>query len=220
MGALDEVLRHSVIHKWTYIGSTHANRLQRARLHASAKALARGNALSTGFAAFAARNTPTMGDLIDHTQNRSTCLKGWAPRKTSIAPTLTLAGTNLEACTSLHLDYVAMEGSRGYGGILRDKPNDVVQLMYEFFSSLGMFVAGPSRHKKVRQLNKLIREYGVNLLAGCETRTNWCFKANEEDRFCNLFGNGQLSRGSSVSNTNDGKIKWDQWGGTCITTMG
>jgi hypothetical protein len=89
--ALDEVLWHSVIHKWTYIGSTKGNKLQRARHHASAKALARGNALSTGLAAFAARNTPTMGDLIDHTQNRSTCLKGQALRKTLIAPALTLA---------------------------------------------------------------------------------------------------------------------------------
>jgi hypothetical protein len=98
VGALEEVLRLSVIHKWIYIGSTHANRLQRAWLHASAKALARCNLLSTGLAAFAARNTPTVGDLIDHTQNRSNRLKGWAPHKTPIAPTLTLARTNLEAC--------------------------------------------------------------------------------------------------------------------------
>jgi hypothetical protein len=181
VGASDRVLRHSVIHKWTTKGS----RLQRLRRHASAEALAHGNALSTGLAAFAARSTPTIGDLIDHTQNRYTGLKGQA------------LGTNLEARTSVQQDYATKKGSRVYGGILQDKPDNVVRLMYEKNSSLGMFALGPSRHKKVRQLNKLIQEYGVNLLAGCETRTDWHFMiADKEDGFCNLFGNGQPSRGS------------------------
>ncbi len=89
---------------------------------------------------------------------------------------------------------------------MRDKPDNVVRLMYEFFFSLGMFAVGPSRHKKVQQLNKLIQEYGANFLSGCETRTNWHFIADKEDRFCNLLRNGQLSRGLSASNTNDEKI--------------
>jgi hypothetical protein len=220
VGALDVVLRHSVIHKWTYICDTKGNRLQRVRCYASAKALAHSNVLSTGLASFAARNTPTVGDLIDHTQNRYTGLKGQALLKTLIAPPLTLARTNLEACASVQRDYAATEGSGVYGGILGDKPEDIVRLMYEFFSILGMFALGPSCHKKVRQLNNLIQEYGVDLLAGCETRTDWGFIANEEDRFCNLFGNGQPSRGSSASKTNDRRIKHDQWGGACITAMG
>ncbi len=77
------------------------------RCHASAEALACGDALSTGLEAFAARNTPTMGDLIDHTQNRYTGLKGQALCKTLIAPALTLARTNLEACASVQRDYAA-----------------------------------------------------------------------------------------------------------------
>jgi hypothetical protein len=92
--------------------------------------------------------------------------------------------------------------------------------MYENVSRLGMFVQGPSRHIKVRQLNKLIQEYGVDLLARCEMRTNWRFIADKEDKFYNLFESKQPTRGSSASNTNDGKIKQDQWGGTCIITMG
>jgi hypothetical protein len=125
-----------------------------------------GNALSTGLAAFAARNTPTMGDLIDHTQNRYTGIKGQALHKTLVTPALTLVHTNLEACTSVQRDYATTEGSGVYGGILRDKLNNVVWLMYANFSSLGMFALGPSCHKKVRRLNKPIQEYGVNLLAG------------------------------------------------------
>jgi hypothetical protein len=62
--------------------------------------------------------------------------------------------------------------------------------------------------------------YGVDVLASCETRTDWQFVTKEEDRFCNLFGNGQPTCGSHALNINDHKIKRDQWGGTCITTSG
>jgi hypothetical protein len=146
MRVSDEVLRHSVIHKWTYIGCTKGNRLRRARHYASSNALALGNALSTVLVAFAARNIPTMGGLIDHTQSRSTRLKGQALRKTPIAPALTQVHTNLEACTSVHGDYAATEGSGVYGGILQDKPDNVAWLMYEKFPSLLMFAVGPSCH--------------------------------------------------------------------------
>jgi hypothetical protein len=55
---------------------------------------------------------------------------------------------------------------------MRNKDN-VVWIMFENFLSLGLFVEGPARHKKVRQLNKLVQDYGVELLAGCEMRTDW-----------------------------------------------
>jgi hypothetical protein len=60
-------------------------------------------------------------------------------------------------------------------------------------------------------------DYGVDVLAGCKTKTDWHFVINEEDRFCKLFSNGQPAQGSHASNINDNKIKQDQWGGTCIT---
>ena len=60
----------------------------------------------------------------------------------------------------------------------------------------------------------------MDLLAGCKTRTDWCFVSSIEDRYCNLFGNEQPTRGVCASNTNNGKISRDQWGGTCITAAG
>ncbi len=113
-----------------------------------------------------------------------------------------------------------MEGEGIYGRIHNKKPDNVVRIMFENFSSLGLFVEGPAWHKKVRQLNNLVRDYGVDLLAGCKTRTDWRYVLKEEDRFCNLFGNGQPTRGVFAANINDGKIKQDRWGGTCITTIG
>jgi hypothetical protein len=50
-------------------------------------------------------------------------------------------------------------------------------------------------------LNTLTRIYGINLLAGCETRTDWQFITNKEDKFSNLIGNGQPTRGTFASNT-------------------
>jgi hypothetical protein len=80
--------------------------------------------------------------------------------------------------------------------------------MYENFLSLSIFTLGPARHKKLRQLNNLMLDYSVDLLAGCKTRTDWCLVLSKKDRFCNLFGNWQPMRGVCAFNTNDGKIKW------------
>ncbi len=65
-----------------------------------------------------------------------------------------------------------------------------------------------------------MRDYGGNLLAGCETRADWRFVTKEEDRFGYLFGYGSPIRGIAASNINDDKIRQDQWGGTCITAAG
>jgi hypothetical protein len=92
--------------------------------------------------------------------------------------------------------------------------------MYKNFSSLGLFTEGPAWYKKVRQLNKLMADYGVDVLAGCETRTDWGFVKKEDDRSCNLFGNGQPTHRSHASNINNHKIKRYQWGGTCVTASG
>ncbi len=133
---------------------------------------------------------------------------------------MTTAWANLVAQASVHRDYTAMEATGVYGRVSCAKPDDVVRIMNENFSSLSIFTLSPAHHKKVRQLNKLMWNYSVDLLAGCKTRIDWRFVSSKEERFCNLFGNGQPTRGVCASNTNNGKIKRDQWGGTCITATG
>ncbi len=117
------------------------------------------------------------------------------------------------ARTLVWQEYASSEAKGAYGGILSDKPDNVVRMMYKNFSSLSIFADGPQNHKKIRQLNKLASDHGVDLLSRCKTRTDCHFVTNEESKFCNLFGNGQPTRGSRAFNTNDGKIKQDQWGG-------
>ncbi len=179
--------------------------------------LARSHSLTPGTAIFLAGMTPTVGNLVKFSSTPGTCT---AHIKHPTTNSVTTAQANLVAQASIHREYAAMEATGVYSRVSCDKPDNVVQIMYENFSSLIIFTLSPARHKKVRQLNKLMSNYSMDLLAGCKTRTDWHFISSKEDRFCNLFGNGQPTRGVCASNTNNGKIKQDQWGGTCIMVAG
>ena len=58
----------------------------------------------------------------------------------------------------MHKEFSALEGGGVYRRISKEKPNDVVRVMFENFSSLGLFVEGALRHKKIQRLNSLLRE--------------------------------------------------------------
>jgi hypothetical protein len=161
--------------------------------------------------------TPTVGQLIDHTCSVFT-------RQNTPAATqrlsLAVAQSEKAARHSVEHEYASQVANGAYGLLTKDKPDDSIRLLYENFSSLALFAEGPRRHIKLRHLNKLIREYSVDIIAGCETRTDWRYVDKEDCRFGNLFGDGQPIRGSYAHNTNDPKIKRDQWGGTCIAAIG
>ena len=113
------------------------------------------------------------------------------------------------ACASVSKKHTELVNTGVYGRVPCDKPNNVIQLIYENFSSICMFAESARCHKKIQQLNKLLRDYGGNLLAGCETRTDWWFITKEEDRFGNIFGDESSTRGIVASNINDDKICQD-----------
>ncbi len=88
-----------------------ANCLHRARLHTLVDALAHSNALGTSLAAFVARNTPTVGDLIKFTQHHSVQYNGQTKKTGRILSTVALARTNIEACATVQREHAAIEGS-------------------------------------------------------------------------------------------------------------
>ena len=178
------------------------------------------NGLNRGAAKFLAAATPTIGDLMEHTQQRHTQITRPMDKFVPTAEVLEKARVNKEARESVQREYSGMETKGAYGNIPIIKPDDSIRLMYENFSSLSVFSTGAMRHKKIWQINKLMADYGVDILAGCETRTDWRFVESEEDRYCNLFGNGHPTRGVCGYNINDKKMKRDQWGGTCISAFG
>ncbi len=151
-----------------------------------------------------------MEDLVNHT----ICMPGvhGTMRKTvsTTLSTLAFAWANIGACAMVRRELCVSERGGIYEWISKEKPNDVVRVMFENFSSLGLFVEGVLRHKKIRRLNPLSRKYRVDLLVGCETSTDWRFIKREEDKFCNLFGDGKPTRGACAVNTNNGKIKHNQ----------
>jgi hypothetical protein len=121
--ASNRVLSSPVI-RTRRISRSQANCLCRARLHALVDVLARSNALGTGSAALVARNTPTVGDLIQFTQHHSVQYNGQTKKTGRILSTVALAQTNIEACAQR--EHAAIKGSGTYGRILKEKPDNVV----------------------------------------------------------------------------------------------
>ena len=191
-----------------------------AQLHGSHWQLERCQAFNQGASTFMATMSPTAQDLIEHTQQRH---KGLSRR--SANPPLKATAFEISLATQaarklVRREHKAMERSSIYGRVALQKPDDAIRVMYENFSSLSLFATGTGRHKRIQQINKLMGDYGVDILAGCETRTDWRFATSKDNKFHNLFVRGQWTWGVAAHNINDGKIKRDQWGGTCITTVG
>jgi hypothetical protein len=80
-----------------------------------------------------------------------------------------------------------MEERGVYGRVNCDKPDNVVWVMYKNFSSLTLFAMGNMHHKKICQINKLMSDYSIDILAGCKTGTDFRFVTEEENKFCKLL---------------------------------
>ena len=141
----------------------HLNKRLRAQRFASAASLARNRSLTTGTAVFVAGMTSTVGNLVKFSSTWGTCT---ACIKCPTTNSVTTARANLVAQASVHRECAAKEATGVYGQVSCDKPDDVVRIMYENFSSLSIFTLSPVRHKKVWQLNKLMPDYSMDLLAG------------------------------------------------------
>jgi hypothetical protein len=91
--------------------------------------------------------------------------------------------------------------------------------MFENVSSLRLFVLGREKGRKIWQINKLMKEYNVDIMAGCETRVDWRFTKSTTNGFDSLFSQGQQRQGICVHNINE-YVHQDQWGGTCKVVVG
>ncbi len=123
---------------------------------------------------------------MDYTQNTYKC----AVRATVVhlGNRVKVARVRNLAKTLVWQEYTSSEAKGAYGQILVDKPDNVAHMMYKNFSNLSIFADGPRKHKKIHQLNKLASDYGVDLLSGCETRTDWWFSRMKRAGMDNLLG--------------------------------
>ena len=76
---------------------------------------------------------------------------------------LAVAQSDKSARHSVEQEYATQVTDGEYGSLTKEKPDDSIRLLYENFSSLSLFSEGPRRHIKLRHLNKLIRDYSVDL---------------------------------------------------------
>jgi hypothetical protein len=187
-------------------------KLHRARLYVLSKNLERLGQFGTGSSNFLSQATPTVGRLLEYIISSNPC-----PRSMANHPPpgnlVKIVRVQQAAQLTIHNEYATMRTGQKYGQLPKEKPNNVIWFMYKNFSSLSLFTKGPKKHVKIRQLNKLMKEYSVDILARCKMRTDWRFITDKDSKFHNLFGNGQPSWGVHAHNTNDHMIKRDQWGG-------
>jgi hypothetical protein len=106
-----------------------------------------------------------------------------------------------------------------YGQLEKAKPDNTIRVMFENFSSLRLFAQGKEKGRKIHQINKLMKDYNVDVMAGWETRVDWRFTKPIANRFDSLFAQGQQRRGVYTHNINE-YVRQDQWGGTCMVAVG
>ena len=79
---------------------------------------------------------------------------------------MAVAHAEQAARQSVFHELSTLTANGSYGCLSKDKPDNVVRLMYKNFSSLSLFVEGPKKHVKIRQLNKIITDYSVTSSQG------------------------------------------------------
>ena len=169
---------------------------------------------------FRKKATPSVNDLISHVNrehHRSTT-KGNKRRELRVNA-LKLAAIDQEARAAVCEEVELIRKSGQYGHVDKTKPDNTVRVLFENFNSLGVFSTGCARRKKIRRLKKLLKEYDVDLFAGCKTQCDWRF-AEDHERFENLFGQGQDRKSVVGFNKTEAKITRRQHGGTAMMALG
>ncbi len=88
--------------------------------------------------------------------------------------------------------------------------------MFENWNSLGIH----SGSAKPDKINQLIKHYGVDTVAGCETQCDWSQVDKEDKKFHNILGGEQRKASVSGYNTTEPDGPRNQMGGTAMMTIG
>jgi hypothetical protein len=74
-----------------------------------------------------------------------------------------------------------------YGQLEKVKPNNTICIIWKKISSLCLFVQGKKKGRKICQINKLMKEYNVDVMAGCKMQVDWRFTKPTMNGFDSLF---------------------------------
>ena len=104
----------------------------------------------------------------------------------------------------------------GVGYLSSNKKKGMIRLMFENWNGLGLF----GHNWKCDKLNHLIKRHSVDIVAGCESGTDWSF-VDESRQFLNLLTPGTTRKGTTAHNSTTGaRINREQVGGTAIAGIG
>ena len=117
-------------------------KLYRARRYASDLALERQRKLNLGAAHFLSDATPTVGELIGCTQKVHSSTARRYQNRTTTAKGVEMARLNQRADCAVRVELTAINSGRECGRIFTVKPDNVIRMIYENFSSLGLFAEG------------------------------------------------------------------------------
>ena len=90
--------------------------------------------------------------------------------------------------------------------------------MWENWNSIKLFTE--EKNDRINHIEGLRKKYDVDILAGCETQTNWNI-ADDDKQFENLFGFGEDSKSRAARSSTEPDVKDRcQPGGTAIISFG
>jgi hypothetical protein len=104
-----------------------SNKLLREKQHSLRKAVERMNGLNRGAAKVLAAATPTIGDLMEHTQQQHTQFTCPMDKFVPTVEVLERARVNKEARESVQREYPGMESNGAYGNIPIIKLDDSIR---------------------------------------------------------------------------------------------
>jgi len=162
---------------------------------------------------------PSFENLVQHVNREHRKARAKQKRPDLRVNALELAQVEREASSAIRREVEELEKSGKYGHVAKRKPDNTIRIFFENFNSLGVWATGKARRKKIRCWKRLLKEYDVDLFAGCETQTDWRF-AKDHEKFENLFGQGQERKSVVGFNTSEQKITRRQHGGTAMMALG
>ena len=78
-----------------------------------------------------------------------------------------------QAATKRINELVLLLRKKMCGQVEIEKPNNVLQLLFENVNSLGVLLTGKTRGQKLKQMRHLLKKWGVDMASFCLTKVEW-----------------------------------------------
>ncbi len=169
-------------------------------------------ALLKGYRDFQRKSTATEDDIVQALERRNPDAPDSQLNQPDSDQAVPRSALDAEHREMAQLIELLREGGVGYAP--KHKPDGYVRLMFENWNSLGVF----THNWKLDCLNYMIKDFQVDLVAGCETQCNWNLVPPQR-QFLHLLCPGISTVGLASHNSTE-TINREQMGGTAVAAIG